>query len=168
MNPRVPQKGVLNMMAHKRKIDDLVVDKECPVCYKDDISHYFQLGCGHSFCYDCVLNWTYVEDKSDCPMCRSTICDTDFQRLEVYCTVNGLWDTVHYTAIDFKHLVYMMIDQYIISCDIFDEDVFENLEDFVDLYYEVINNNYTPDPPHQQRIRGEYFSESPRGKSRIY
>ena len=135
---------MINRMATKRKVDDLVVDKECPVCYRDDISTYLQLGCGHSFCYDCILNWTYLENKLDCPMCRAPICTTDFERPEVYCTVNHLWESVHHTSIDFKHLVYEMIEQYIVSCDIFDENVCRNMERFVAYYYHIVDTYYTP------------------------
>jgi hypothetical protein len=46
--------------------------KECFVCF--DIKKVVKVRCGHTFCLECWINWSKVQDKIlDCPLCRKTI-----------------------------------------------------------------------------------------------
>jgi uncharacterized membrane protein YgcG len=56
----------------------------CPICLEDFSSESKLLDCGHTFCHDCITQWT--SKHSTCPICRQVICDDTEQHYEPYDT----------------------------------------------------------------------------------
>ena len=63
------------------KIQDKInYDNTCPICLNDlvmdnDCSNIAVTSCSHLFCYDCILNNMYINDK--CPKCRKILTSND-------------------------------------------------------------------------------------------
>jgi hypothetical protein len=47
---------------------DIIINKECAICYNDLINNLITLPCNHTFHNECVNNWTKV--NKNCPYCR--------------------------------------------------------------------------------------------------
>lgn len=53
------------------------IGETCPICYHEinHISNAFLTNCGHSFHYECIINYDYsnsfIKNGVFCPMCRS-------------------------------------------------------------------------------------------------
>lgn len=44
---------------------------ECPICLEDHPKLYPWSSCQHLFCDNCIQQWSLLDVKKTCPMCRT-------------------------------------------------------------------------------------------------
>lgn len=49
-------------------INDIREDRECPICFSEEIDTMRETVCGHKFCSTCIKLW--LDNNNTCPLCR--------------------------------------------------------------------------------------------------
>ena len=44
-------------------------ENQCPICLHEMCTHFHELGCGHCFHTNCIVDW-FRHGRSQCPLCR--------------------------------------------------------------------------------------------------
>lgn len=97
----------------------------CSICF-EDVEYSFSLKCNHSFCEDCVCKW-YVKN-ANCPMCRSEFSDRNIR----YIKRRRIEKQIKVVNINYHKIFSSLIEEYIKSCDLFYDGLFDDMYDIVD------------------------------------
>ena len=87
-------RGVVRFICKDEDICAICLGPTKDLCYLD---------CGHSFCRECLDNWTTQSGKHHCPMCRKPLCfslwysiiDMGLAFLRLHCTYEVLYDVLY-------------------------------------------------------------------------
>ena len=60
--------NVIDKVAPVKEDTDIREDRECPICFSEEIDTMRETVCGHKFCSTCIKLW--LDNNKTCPLCR--------------------------------------------------------------------------------------------------